>query len=446
MSKKLAAALALTFIIGLVILEPATPTISPVWNSLLVSQLWSFTPPVSYQGTISTPIAVDGFVYFSANGDGPPPGTLYCLKGSTGEQVWSQTILNGYSSFTAANGYVYAGEGGAIACLSDSDGAQMWNYTYGISFGIPVVVGGTVYVDGSQINPISGFSGGFVLALNSSTGTKIWGYIGAAGPSFSDNLLVAGGNIYVHTYGPSYTNSFIYAFDALTGEQLWNSSMAGQISSFAADAQNLYVSSSGGSLYAFRGSDGSIIWHRSVGSSLGSVSVVNHYLFVGSSTGVYCFNAVNGALMWKFIASAGTDPTYANGIVYVGWSGPEFFASSTVHNLYAIEAFKGRELWSYSLAYTGETCTVEKGTVYVGAGYVTTLSPDNIGPGACLALKPIVTSLPLPSVTFWEQIQTIIIVIRIAAVTVLIIILVFLVVAGKKPKTNLQKISIAQKT
>jgi hypothetical protein len=143
---------------------------------------------------------------------------------------------------------------------------------------------------------------------------------------------------------------------------------------------------------------------------MGSYLLVNGYLYVGSSAGVYCFNAYNGAVIWKFAASdfacsAATSPAYADGVIYVGWSDPGLFSPVTQHNFYALEASNGKELWNYTLGYTViSSPTVVDGTVYIDASFVNPLRDElNEGPGAVIAIESNVASLPLPSLPVSEQ-------------------------------------------
>jgi outer membrane protein assembly factor BamB len=424
-------------------------------DPVTVTQLWQFSSLGDYDyPSISSPVVAYGYVYFTSQGS----GDLYCLDASNGAQIWSASAAG---SFTVANGYIYVSAGGDVLCFNALSGVQLWNFSHAVAFGAPAVVGGIVYVGGlnstSTPNDI-----GCIYALNASTGTKIWDYLGPAGTGFNGNSpVLAGENLYA--FSVSYSNknssysSVAYTFEASTGEELWNYSAIGDFSSLAADGQNVYVASSyvdttnfinsenvngrvfdggvvalnapngetiwnypidssvtspiiangtvyvvsgDGSAYAFNAADGALKWHYVAGTGLGQPFLVNSYLYIGSSFGAYCLNPNNGSVIWNFATSdfAGsspTYPTYSDGVIYVGWNGPMFFSPSTQHNFYAVDASDGKELWNYTIGYTVQSPpAVAVGTVYIGANWVTTQSPDFEGSGAVLALKPEET-LPL---------------------------------------------------
>jgi hypothetical protein len=73
-----------------------------------------------------------------------------------------------------------------------------------------------------------------------------------------------------------------------------------------------------------------------------------------------------------------------------------FFSPVTQYNFYAVSASTGEKLWNYTLGYgVASAPTIENGTVYIGGNFVTRRSPDSESPGAIIALKPSITSLPL---------------------------------------------------
>lgn len=444
----------------------STSTVAPLPQAS-VSKLWSSN---SNWSIVQSPLLADGLVYVTSGSSGGGTLGLYCLNASTGTEVWSH---NGFfSTFSVANGYVYVGEAnygpsnslvGVVSCLNASTGANVWNYSVGSSFGIPVVADGIVYTVGYNYTLSTDVNIGFIYAFNASTGEKLWSFTGSVGTRFGNGLVLAGTDLYVlsavYSSKDASWRSGVYAFDASTGNELWNYTSPGQFGSFTAAGQNLFVTSNfvdtrnnldaeksggyvyeggvialnalkgtkvwnysigssvgtplvvnntvyavsgDGTLYAFNATDGEVVWNYNAGTGLGSLLSVNGYLYVGSSSGVYCLNAGNGAVIWNFAVSdfAGSSPTlptYADGIIYVGWNGPMSFSPVTQHNFYALEASNGEKLWNYTLGYTVMSQPlIEGGTVYIDGSFVTSRSPDFESSGAVLALKPNVTSLPLP--------------------------------------------------
>ena len=448
------------------------------------TQLWNFESDRSF---VASPVFADGLVYVTSANSGSGTGTLYCINASSGTQIWNTTTL--FQTFTVANGYVYLGGAvipepsthlflqGVVSCLNAYDGTEVWNYSYGTSFATPVVDGDIVYVPGFNYTLFADVSIGFIFAFDASTGAKKWDFQGPIGTRFDiDSLVLAGGNLYavsaVYTEEDRHWNSAVYAFDASTGEKLWNYSTPGQFSSLVASGQNVYVSSnfvnttditggtvyeggvlalnalggtriwnyptdssveslivangtvhavSGiGNVYALDASNGRVIWVYPTRLSTGPALLVNSSLFVGSSTGVYCFDASNGHVIWNFATdayagSSATFPVYSDGVVYVGWNGPQFFSSVTQHDFYALDALTGEKIGNYTLGYTVQNSpAIINSTVYVGASWVTEESPDYAGPGAVVALNSTITLSPQPSTPSSALAVTLIVIVIIA--------------------------------
>ena len=410
-----------------------------------VTQLWKFTPISS---EVYTPVVKDGFVYVTSQDYGGLPTGIICIGASTGNQIWNQTGL--FDMFTVSNGYIYVGDQSVVSCLNAYNGVRLWNYTTGNAVSSsPVVVGSTVYVDGYNLNG----RGGLVYAFNSSTGKEIWSYSSPAGTRFGPISFTQNGNVLETSlvvssgYVYAVSSGTVFALNASTGEEIWNYTTSGQLSSLIAEgnkvfvncnyanattntegdllaleAQNglliwnhtssysvgssifanetVYVVSSSDFVYALNALNGAVIWNYTTDSSLGSALIANDYLYVASSAGVICFDASNGTVIWNFEApdfadSYATNPTYVDGVVYVGWNGPMFFSPVTQHNFYALDGLSGKKLWNYTIGSTvASTPVVVGGTVYIAANFLTAQSPDLVGAGAVLALKPEMRSSP----------------------------------------------------
>jgi len=476
--------------------------------SASVSQLWKYTPQLSI---ISSPVLANGFVYISDGSYGGGTQSIHCLNALTGTEVWRH--IGRFATFVVANGKMYVGEsvqgssnsfGGVIACLDASTGVQLWNYSAGTGFTTPVVSGDMVFASGFDYTVSTDANIGFIYAFNSSTGEKLWNFLGLVGTRFDSNSLVLEDAI-LYAKSTSYSSqdaswhSGIYAFNAYTGEELWNYTTSGQFGSLLAANHNLYVSSNfvnttnyldaeksggyiyeggvfaldglngtllwnypinssvnipiimnntiyavsgNGILYALSALYGGVVWSYNAGTGLGSLASINGYLYVGSSSGVYCFNANDGTVIWNFVASdfAASSPTlstYTDGIIYVGWNGPMFFSPVTEHNFYALSASNGEKLWSYTIGYTiTSSPTIQNGTVYISGSFVTLKSPDYESSGVVLALKPSVASLPLPPLPTPTQpvFEFLPLIILVVSVAVTVVAVVVAVVYWKKRK------------
>jgi outer membrane protein assembly factor BamB len=418
-----------------------------------VTQLWTFAAD---QSIVSAPVLANGSIYFTSRNSAAPPATLYCVNASSGTLMWKKRLL--FNVFTVADGCVYVGYSidgppnqghptllGVFSCLNASNGNQLWTYSYGTGFGTPVVNEGIVYVGGLNFTWWTGVKSGFIFAFNASTGTKMWNYTAPEGTAEFGSLTVANGQVYavsdaIYAFNSSsgekiwnytiadlgsYTikgdsmyvscNHFndtsgeVYAGSVLAlrtqdGSVIWNSTISGSVESFKVAEDTVYLVSRSRFVYALDVSEGKVIWNYDAGRSLGSTFFVNGYLYVSHSAGVSCLNGFNGTLIWSFAAidfregSSPTVPTYADGVIYVGWNGPMFFSPAThAHKFYALIASSGKQLWNSTLGYTIHSYPeVANGTVYIAASFVTSESPDFERSGAVIALNSTVASLPLP--------------------------------------------------
>jgi outer membrane protein assembly factor BamB len=141
---------------------------------------------------------------------------------------------------------------------------------------------------------------------------------GPVGTRFdSDPPVLVGTNLYAlsATYSSQDASwhSSIYAFNAATGEKLWNYTVAGQFGFLQAADQNLYVTSnfvdtrnnldaqeSGGYIYeggilALNAATGTKTWSYPINSSVNAPAVVNNTVYATSNEGtLYAFNAADG--------------------------------------------------------------------------------------------------------------------------------------------------------
>ena len=404
----------------------SSPTILYCINAATGSQVWKITD------NFGSFTVANGYVYVGAtilSGPFYSQGVVYCLDASDGSEIWTKNVTGYVTAPVIVGNAIYVSTNwhnpstdttsGFVYALDSVTGADLWSYEgpASTSFGTPVVVDGSVYVVSSFLagNSVGDFTGAYsgVYVLQASTGQELWNYT-MQGSFIS--LVVDGANVYVScdyydvakaaNLIADYDACGILAFNAQNGQLIWSDKFSHVVSSFTFAGSTVYlvsgsgfvngqgnVASRNGFVYALDSSNGNVLWNYTSGQSLGSSLFVSGNLCVGTSGGVCCFNANNGAVIWNFTTtnfsdSSATNPTYANGIVYVGWNGPMFFSSVTQHDFYALDASNGKGLWSYPLPYTiMSSPTAADGTVYVGASFVTSLSPDNEKGGALLALS-----------------------------------------------------------
>jgi outer membrane protein assembly factor BamB len=272
---------------------------------------WSYTmggPPED-----SSPLVVNGIVYI-----GNHDGYFYAVNAATGTLRWKYRTWDVWESAAYANGTVYVGSDqytlfafdattgvvkwtattdGRIRCTPSvsngvvyvgaddyrtyafdaATGALRWKSdvlpNLGIVRSTPAIAYGMVYVDTGETEPM----GGHTWALAQDTGEVVWST--EMGDYATSSPAVANGVVYTGSF--DFT---IYAFDASTGEKLWNSSLTtmkdGIESSIAVADGSLYVGSLDGTLYAFTLAQGApVANYVAIGdTSFNPTEVISHPL------------------------------------------------------------------------------------------------------------------------------------------------------------------------
>lgn len=320
---------------------------------------------------------------------GSADGAIYRLNAANGQLTWRYKTRGRSiaAPATVDNSIVYAGSlDGSVYALNATDGKLIWQYqTNGAILSSPRAANGVVYV---------GSSDGYEYALNAKTGTPIWKYYTGPGTS----AVVARTVVVIQNvvYGSSYddvAHSYLYALDASNGSQLWRIQVANQnftdpqvvsgviyIASWAIkqeggpDIRDSYV-------YAFNAANGSQIWRSDkVGDFiLFAPTVDNGVVYAGSRDAfVYAMDARTGKRLWRYNTGGTiyTSPSVANGVVYVGVMGA-VLANTTSNTtdttqadgyIIAVDAAKGSLIWQHSLPnYAGTTLTVFDSVIYVGS-------------------------------------------------------------------------------
>ncbi len=205
----------------------------------------------------------------------------------------------------------------------------------------PVVVDGSVYL---------GDEGGFVTAVDESTGTVRWQQdVGApinSGASVADGMVLLGDDAGV-----------LHALDAATGTAVWTYHADGPIRGATAIVDGIaYVGSLGGHLAAFDVANGRPRWPAPVGTG-GSISraiaVADGIIYAGSGGAsateagtLGAYDAATGAVRWKVPLEPGntSTPTVADGQVYVT-TGLDI-ATTAKHGIFALDAKTGSKAWA----------------------------------------------------------------------------------------------------
>jgi outer membrane protein assembly factor BamB/PKD repeat protein len=284
--------------------------------------LWTYTTGGAV--AFSSPAVVDGKAFI-----GSDDSKVYALDASTGAFLWSYTTGGGVSSSPAvADGKVYVGSGPldkSVYALDANTGALVWKYTTGGAVdSSPAVADGKVFV---------GSSDKYLYALDAITGALVW----KAGPGLygalsSSSPAVADGKVYISARSPFDLKPWLLrAYDASTGEAIWNYNTGSRESSAAVADGRLFVGSyQDFKVYALDANTGALIWSYTTGSNVySSPAVADGKVFIGSGDHkVYALDANTGTPIWSYTTGGGvsSSPAVADGKVFVGSGDGKLYA------------------------------------------------------------------------------------------------------------------------
>jgi outer membrane protein assembly factor BamB len=233
-------------------------------------------------------------------------------------------------------------------------GTSKWTFSDGNLYpsAAPIVANGTVYLGGDYI----------IFAVDVQTGAEKWS--APVDSPVQASPVAFNGTVYVASLGAT-----LYAFDATTGNQIWNTSVGSGIliESPPAVANNLvYVIASDGKLRAFRARDGTLYWTSPVTdfAPTSSPAIANGIVYCANFgyLALYAVDGQTGATIWssRLGNSPSASPAVANGVAYIG---------ANDGKIYAFDAANGVPLWSgiVNAATTTGSPAVSDGTIYVGS-------------------------------------------------------------------------------
>jgi outer membrane protein assembly factor BamB len=241
--------------------------------------------------------------------------------------IWSVNVnMVVWSSPVVMYDQIYVPYNGGLRCY-DMNGTAVWTFTRGTSYSTPLVYNGFVYYAAGN---------GALYCINAnasgSSVTPTWTYAPSGVTSGRTSPVTDGEKIYYATYH----TSGLHAVWLSNGSKAWNASLGG---STVTESSPAYWN---GRVYCGGGFS---------------------YLPAGTVHDMFCFNATNGNLIWKFTANddiCGT-PTVEYGRVYFG----------TINNkLYCVDAIGSggttTKYWEYTLGGVYASTAVAYGRVYIG--------------------------------------------------------------------------------
>jgi outer membrane protein assembly factor BamB len=279
----------------------------------------------------------------------------------TNEIKWFyNTTMEIDSSPAVANGRLIVGvSNGEILALNSTTGEKLWSYDTGAGsnsiWGSPAIDSGRVYIGTRDRN---------LYCLNETTGALLWAYL--TGDEIDSSPLVSDGEVFFGSH-----DGKLYCLNANDGALIWNFTIDGGFYSSPAIWNNaVFIGSIAtyatdpSKFYAINASTGVKIWDYDT-TELGidsSPAVDDGKVFFASGMGkVYCLNATTGALIWNtpgVISFVRSSPAVANGRVFIGDANSKF---------YCFNASTGSSIWNLTdIAAVWSSPAVADGKVFFG--------------------------------------------------------------------------------
>lgn len=337
-------------------------------------------------------------IYFSKS-DG-----LYKLDLQTGKLLWHAPYLNQtqynllYEPVFIGN-LVYLVEGdNSIVARNVADGKLRWSHTFSKAIApgqtLLYASGGSLYftsIDMSlasapvhpeqavvyELNPADGTIkaeykpprtgwvsptvvdnmlyyqvGSNLYAEQLPTQKQLWQVpIGAPKGSQLQDMFIQNGVVYI-TVNVADSQTFIYAFDTLTGKMLWQSSQIPEdVKTWSITDTKIYAASYSGKIYAINAYDGKLGWQQSFDSSAmqatSDVLYLSYNIHGTGNHGFMALRAKDGAKLWQqsFVGlNDFSQLTLFNGVLY-GLSTLNGSKAGESYVLYAFDAQKGSLIW-----------------------------------------------------------------------------------------------------
>jgi outer membrane protein assembly factor BamB len=292
---------------------------------------WAFPDKGSSGAIYATPLVQGDTVYVATY-----QGQLLALDGATGKARSSNALFNGGAVVGApapVGGTLYLSSGSSVYALDPVTGQALWPKPFQAAdriWGSPVVQNETVYVGSLDHN---------VYALKAQDGSLLWQY--TAGGAIASTLTPGDGALFFSAFDG------VYALEADTGALRWH--FASKVWFWATPLLSegkLFVGARDGILYAFDATSGQPVWERTPGGQIYySPALGDGVLVIGSSGApfnLYGVDPEKGDTLWTkpLGAAPAGDVAVANGVAYV---------QAKDLTVFAFRAKGGELLWQFSL-------------------------------------------------------------------------------------------------
>jgi outer membrane protein assembly factor BamB len=261
-------------------------------------------------GTNSSPAITSRGIFIGATDN-----KTYLLDRFTGETIWNASTNGPIPSSPAIHsGKVFIGSSdGIIYSFDENSGVQLWSQiTGGAISSSPAVADEKVFISSKD---------SYLYALNEIDGSIIWKYPIASGPDarLGSSPAVAYGKVFIGS------PEGMLAINESTGTKIWNNTAGPIYSSSPAVAYGkVVIGTADNRVYAFNESTGTKIWEYNTtpdSINYSSPAVADRKIFIGTDTGnLLALNEANGNLIWRYSTGSGiqSSPAIAGGRVYFG--------------------------------------------------------------------------------------------------------------------------------
>lgn len=266
-----------------------------------------------------------------------------------------------YSSPAVANGFVYFGSHDRFLYALDAESGQVgWRFETASSIlSAPLVSDGTVFF---------GSMDGLFYALDAETGAKKWAYKTASSPNppidprfpdhgISSSAVISDGIVYFGTFG-----GYLYALNSITGEKLWEFKTDSEIKQSPAVSNGVIFYSSLPNLYALDSKTGQSKWTNEIQNGLGATPVIaNGLVLYDDGVRLLAYSSDTGKQLWDMEVDleGGLDsgPSVKDGVAFLG----------DRNGFYALDVMTGQKKWentSIQPASTGIPPSIAGNSVY----------------------------------------------------------------------------------
>lgn len=254
-------------------------------------ELWRYAVRDQERGVHSSPLSLDGRVYFGAY-----DGYLYCVE--EGRLVWETRPGQWIGSSPAHHdGSIYVGieygeAGGSLLAVEADSGRQRWELKAGH------YIHSSPFVDEPRGQVIVGANDGLVRAADLASGRLRWEFE-TGGPIKGQPVVDPDGTVFVASF-----DGLLYALSAGSGQELWSRRLSVQLYNTPLVYESLVVAGgSSGRLLALDRATGAVRWVAPTGGSLvGGAALVGSDLLAAAGTDgqVFLYTASTGQLRGSY--------------------------------------------------------------------------------------------------------------------------------------------------